>query len=110
MHIGYYFVMDEANVCIIEYVGGVEEYNYTTRTTWTFNHVQGNMLNVESVHVQHYIVVRLEVTHLVVKQVQAASWKTHNHNSICWGFFVVDEWITCKSCKPPPCCSVSFVG
>jgi hypothetical protein len=45
--------MDETYVCIIEYVGGVEKENYTTRTTritWT-NHVQGNMSNVESVHV-----------------------------------------------------------
>jgi hypothetical protein len=39
MHIGYYFAMDETYVCIIEYVGGIEEDNYTTRTTWTFNHV-----------------------------------------------------------------------
>jgi hypothetical protein len=73
MRISYYFAMDEANVCIIEYVGGVEKYNYTTRTTWTFNRVQGNMSNVESVYVQHSIVVCLEVTQLVVIQVQAAS-------------------------------------
>jgi hypothetical protein len=83
MHIGYYFVLDETNVCIIEYVGGVEKNNYSTRITWTFNRVQGNMSNVESVHVQHFIVVCLEVTQLVVIQVQAASWKTHNRNSIC---------------------------
>jgi hypothetical protein len=93
--------MDETYVCIIEYVGGVEEGNYTTRITWTFNHVQGNMSNVENVHVQHSTVVHLEVTQLVVIQVQVESWKTHNHNSICWGFFIVNDGLLVNLLNPP---------
>jgi hypothetical protein len=65
MHIAYYFAMDEEYLSIIESIGGVEKNNYTIWTAWPFNHVQCNMSNVESVHVQLSIVVDLEVTQLV---------------------------------------------
>jgi hypothetical protein len=65
MHIAYYFAMDEEYVCIMESIGGVEKNNYIIRTARTFNHVQCNMSNVESVHVQPFIVANLEVTQLV---------------------------------------------
>jgi hypothetical protein len=45
------------------------------------------MLDVESVHVQPAIAVDLEVMQLATIQVEATSWKLHNHNSIYWGFF-----------------------
>jgi hypothetical protein len=83
--------MDEKYVCIIESIGGVEKNSYTIRIARTFNHVQCNMSNVESVHVQRSIVANLEVTQLVAIQVQPTSWKLHNHSSIYWGLFVIND-------------------
>ncbi len=59
------------------------------------------MSNVESMHVQHSTIVHLEVTQLVVIQVQAASWKTHNCNSIFWGFFIVNDGLLANLVNPP---------
>ncbi len=78
-------------MCIIESIGGVEKNNYIIKTARTFNYVQCNMSNVESVHVQPSIVEDLEVTQLATIQVQATSWKLHNCISIYWGFFVIND-------------------
>ncbi len=46
------------------------------------------MSNVQSVHLQALNVSNFEVAQLVVIQVQVISWKSHNYNSIYWGFFL----------------------
>jgi hypothetical protein len=55
------FAMDETNVCVIEFIGRVFKDIYTIKTLEIFNHVQGNGLDVESVHLNFFNVVDLEV-------------------------------------------------
>jgi hypothetical protein len=66
-------------VCLLEFVNMVKE---NVRIT-TFN-VNGNLSDVESMHMQASMVncVEIEFMQLVVMQVQVATWKPHSQNSI----------------------------
>jgi hypothetical protein len=51
--------MDEIKLCIIEFIGRVPKDISAKRTSRTFNYVQGNMLDVENVHLQDPNIVNL---------------------------------------------------
>jgi hypothetical protein len=51
--------MDEIKFCIIEFIGRVSKDIYNKRISRAFNYVQGNMLDVDNVHLQDPNVVNL---------------------------------------------------
>jgi hypothetical protein len=59
------------NMCaLLNFLVGLQK-KYIIKIAWTSNHVQCNMLDVESVHVQPSSVLDLEVKQLATIQVQA---------------------------------------
>ncbi len=76
------------NVCLIEFVNMVKNNVIIT----TFN-VNCNLLDVESMHMKATMInyVEIEFMQLVVIQVQVVAWKPHRQNSICYGFFIIND-------------------
>jgi hypothetical protein len=68
------------DVCLLEFFNMVKENVQIT----TFN-VNGNLSEVESMHMQATMIncVEIEFMQLVVIQVQVVAWKPHSQNSIC---------------------------
>jgi hypothetical protein len=64
-------------------------------TSTTSNQMKSSsLLDVENVHLESGNVTLLDVANvlqLATIEAQALVWKPHNHMSICWGFFVVND-------------------
>lgn len=82
-------MMNDNGVCLFEYVGEVEK---DRRTNLIFNvpainaTIATNLSNVENVHLQN-----VQVMQFTCIQTHPATWKPHSWNSICWGFFIVND-------------------
>lgn len=72
---------------ILESVGGVDEDFHQPS-----ENLIANSLNVESVHLQcDNDLVENDELHLVTIAAQVQKWKPNNMNSICWGFFGIND-------------------
>jgi hypothetical protein len=70
-------------------VGGVDENVALITVTYIrFSLV----LNVENVHLEsNNTLSNVDVSQLVIIKTQVVAWRLHNHMSICWGFFDVND-------------------
>jgi hypothetical protein len=98
--------MDEIKICIIEFIGRVSKDIYTKKTSRIFNYVQGNMLDVENVHLQDPNVVNLFMR---LHNLQLHKFKLYIGNHIIGIIFVgvllvlMIDYLILKTYR---CCSV----
>jgi len=78
---------EKDKVTIFKNVGGVDEDSHKLNGNPTTN-----LLNVESIHLQiNNNLVENDELLLANITTQAHKWKPNNKNSMCWGFFAVND-------------------
>jgi hypothetical protein len=101
---------------ILESVGGVDEDFHGLS-----ENLIANSLDVENVHLQcDNDLVYNDELNLVAIAIKAQKWKPNNKNSICWGFFAVNDnslidfknphMLCCIICRPTRCQKVGNIS
>jgi hypothetical protein len=80
-------MVKEDKVVVLECIGGVDENSHKLNRNPTTN-----LSNVESVHLRYdNDLVENDELHLTIIAIQTHKWKPNNRNSICWGFFAIND-------------------